>query len=183
MPSQLPVPTQTRDRACVALVLAGDPDDLRLAFIRRARREGDIWSGQMALPGGRAARQDPTARAVAERETLEEVGVDLRHADFLGALDEHSLRAVVATDAVLCPFVYRWPSALPRLRPEAAEVAAAYWTPVAHLWDPTHKTTVPWEHQGVRMKFPGIQHGDDVIWGLTHRVLMSFGQRVGRPLP
>jgi 8-oxo-dGTP pyrophosphatase MutT (NUDIX family) len=179
---RLPPPARVRDRAGVALVLAGEPDDLRLCFIRRVQREGDPWSGQMAFPGGRACADDPTPRDAAEREVLEEVGIDLRRASFLGALDEVPLRRVVKTDAVLSPFVYAWVGPRPELVPDAREVAAAFWTPLADLWHPGNRTIVRWVHDDVPMRFPGIAHGDDVIWGLTYRVLESFAQRVGHPL-
>ena len=63
--------------AAVALVLAGPEDDLSLCAIRRAEHPLDPWSGHMALPGGRASAEDSGPRAVAERETLEEVGLAL----------------------------------------------------------------------------------------------------------
>jgi 8-oxo-dGTP pyrophosphatase MutT (NUDIX family) len=42
-------------QAAVALIVRGDVD-LEVLLIKRARREGDLWSGHMALPGG---RRDP----------------------------------------------------------------------------------------------------------------------------
>ncbi len=177
----LPPPVRVRDRAAVALVLAGDPDDPSLCFIRRVQREGDPWSGQMALPGGRACEDDPTCRAAAEREVLEEVGIDLRGTTFLGALDEVPMGRIVNTDAVLSPFVYALPGVPPELVPDAREVSAAFWTKLSHLWSPDNRTTVRWVHDNVPMRFPGIAHGPDVIWGLTYRVLESFAARVGHP--
>ncbi|NNL85157.1 MAG: NUDIX domain-containing protein, partial [Myxococcales bacterium] len=47
-------------------------------FIERARHPDDPWSGHMALPGGRLDPVDASLRAAAERETREEVGVELR---------------------------------------------------------------------------------------------------------
>ena len=44
-------------RAAVALVLRGPAEAPDILFIKRASREGDPWSGQMAFPGG---RYDPT---------------------------------------------------------------------------------------------------------------------------
>jgi 8-oxo-dGTP pyrophosphatase MutT (NUDIX family) len=136
----------------------------------------------MAFPGGRSSEVDASTRAAAEREVLEEVGLDLRGARFLGALDEVPLRRVVKTDAVLSPFVYALPGALPQLQPDAREVAAAFWTPLQRLWDPANRTVVPWVHEGTAMRFPGITHDEDVIWGLTYRVLAGFATRIGHPL-
>ena len=59
-------------RASVALILVHHMDDLNICFIKRAKRDGDPWSGQVALPGGRAT-DDEDAFTVAERETFEAV--------------------------------------------------------------------------------------------------------------
>ncbi|MBD0320648.1 MAG: NUDIX domain-containing protein, partial [Gemmatimonadetes bacterium] len=71
--------------AAVALLLRPSGDGPELLLIRRAEREGDPWSGHMALPGGRADPRDRDAAATAARETLEEVGIDVvRGGRFLG---------------------------------------------------------------------------------------------------
>src|SRR4029079_18019039 len=92
--------------AAVALVLAGGPE-LSLCLIRRSEREDDPWSGHMALPGGRASLNDPHPEAVAERETLEEVGLAIGESHRLGALS-HVLVRLGGGDhrMVLSPFVY-----------------------------------------------------------------------------
>lgn len=71
----------------------GDPEVL---FIKRATREGDRWSGHVALPGGGRDPSDVDDRAVAIRETMEEVGLDLKRRDcfFVGNLPE---RVVTST--------------------------------------------------------------------------------------
>lgn len=154
-----------------------------MCFIRRTERDDDPWSGQMAFPGGRADESDPTPAATAERETSEEVGLQLQAVGRLGALSEVPLRRIANNDSVLSPFVYYCGPQVPTLRPDPREIAAAFWIPVAHLWDPAHLTEVPWIHEGTAMRFAGIAHGPDVIWGLTHRVLTSFADLVGKPLP
>ncbi len=169
--------------AAVALVLAGPPDALHLCFIRRAQREGDHWSGQMAFPGGRAEPGDATPRDVAERETREEVGLDLREAEFLGALSEiwirHSGRV---TRDVLSPFVYYAGGELPEFR-LSEEVAEAYWVPLEHLWDPRNWTTIGYERLGRPVELPGIRYGQGIIWGLTYMMLRALGEILEAPLP
>lgn len=135
------------------------------------------------MPGGRADASDPSPRAVAQRETLEEVGVDLGGAEHLGALSELPLYREIPTDAVLSPFAWYLGETLTDLHPEAGEVDDAFWIPLPHLWDTRHVTSVPWTWQGQELRFPGIAWGDDVIWGLTHRVLSDFAELLGHPLP
>ncbi len=47
----------------------GEPEIL---YIKRALREGDRWSGQMAFPGGKRDSDDVDDLDTAERETFEE---------------------------------------------------------------------------------------------------------------
>jgi 8-oxo-dGTP pyrophosphatase MutT (NUDIX family) len=171
------------ERAAVAMILAGPPAALSLAFIRRAEREGDPWSGHYAFPGGRASAGDASAQAVAERETREEVGLALQPGHLLGPLSEMPVRlGGVDTGMVLSPFVYHLGTALPALRPNG-EVAAAYWVPLAHLWDAGNSTHLEFERSATRMVYPAIRYRDYVIWGLTFRVLTMFSDVLDDPLP
>lgn len=55
-------------------VHAGDPEVL---FIKRAARQGDRWTGHVALPGGKRDPGDIDDKAAAVREASEEIGIDL----------------------------------------------------------------------------------------------------------
>lgn len=176
-----PVPP-SRELAAVAMTLAGEPDALELCFILRATREGDRWSGQMAFPGGKAEPHDPTALAVAIRETHEEVGLRLEQAEVIGALPPVTVRPAGSL-GVLSPFVFYAGVQPPSLRPHEGEVAEAFWIPLRYLWDEGNRGTIDWEHEGQRYRFGGIRFGEHVIWGLTHRVLVQWGEQLGKPLP
>eukprot|EP01084_Bolivina_argentea_P242176 406352_1 len=73
--------------ACVAAIIRLNPnypsnEDIApfdILFIQRAIKKGDPWSGQIALPGGRHEGTE-TLQQTAERETMEEIGLDIgRH--------------------------------------------------------------------------------------------------------
>jgi len=168
--------------AAVAMVLAGPPEALDLCFILRATREGDRWSGQMAFPGGRAEPSDLTAQAAAIRETHEEVGLRLHHAEALGSLPSTPLRPA-GSAGELHPFAFYVGDARPPLHPNEAEVAEAYWIPLTHLWDADRRGTIDWPWKGETLRFPGIRARGQLIWGLTYRVLHQWAQRLGKPLP
>ncbi|MCP5115359.1 MAG: CoA pyrophosphatase, partial [bacterium] len=106
-PVRLEAREQAKGRAAVAIVLAGPEEELRLCFILRARRRGDRWSGQMAFPGGRWEKVDASPVAIAERETLEEVGLVLDGAERVGTLSEMPISYRGSdTGSVLSPFVF-----------------------------------------------------------------------------
>jgi 8-oxo-dGTP pyrophosphatase MutT (NUDIX family) len=165
------------------MILAGEGSDLSLCFIRRAERPGDRWSGHMAFPGGRASAGDPSAQAVAERETREEVGLALDGAQLVAPLSEMPIRQIgLERGMVLSSFVYHLGPEPAPLMPNG-EVAAAYWVPLDHLWNPDNGTRLELERQGIRMNFPAVRYDGQVIWGLTFRVLTQFSDVLERPLP
>lgn len=161
-------------RAAVALILrAGSMDALELLFIKRATFEGDPWSGQIALPGGREESADGSLVDTAMRETWEETAVDLRqHGRLLGALDDLEPRTPLLPPIVISPFVFAL-GADSKLVP-SPEVADAFWVPLATLQDPrTTRETVIQLATGPR-SFPSFEHQGHIIWGLTERVLRQF---------
>lgn len=64
--------------------------DAEVVFIKRAARQGDRWTSHVALPGGKRDPEDADDKAVAIRETMEEIGLDLNSPDalFVGNLPE-----------------------------------------------------------------------------------------------
>jgi 8-oxo-dGTP pyrophosphatase MutT (NUDIX family) len=172
-----------RDHAAVTLALAGAGGGLQLCFIRRVEKQDDPWSGHMAFPGGRASPGDASARAVAEREAQEEVGLDLRDGRLLGELSELPVRlGGVDTSMVLSSFVYYLGPAPPALTPNV-EVAEAYWVPLAHLWDQRNAAQLTLVRNSASLVFQAIRFGEHLIWGLTLRVLTLFSDVLGQPLP
>lgn len=174
----------TRSRAAVAVVLrpmetaAEGPGVL---LIRRSHSDEDPWSGHVAFPGGRAAPSDSGPRHTAERETLEEVGLDLSSAEQLGRLDDLAGRAI---PIVISAFVYAIESA-PVLG-SSHEVAAAGWVPLADLLDPARHTTETFDYQGHTLEVPAIETAigsGPPLWGLTYRFLELLLGRLGHPLP
>jgi len=169
--------------AAVALVLAGTGTDLSVCAIRRAEHPHDPWSGHMALPGGRADSTDPSPRAVAERETYEEVGIVLGEEAWLGPLSDVLVRLGGGDlRMILSPFVYYLGAEQPPFTP-SDEVAEAYWIPLAHLWDPKNSSHLEWERSGARLLYPAIRFGEHAIWGITFRVLTLFSDVLDAPLP
>lgn len=161
-----------RRRAAVAIVLHEGPAGPSMLFIERAQRLGDPWSGQMAFPGGRVDPGDPSPRAAAERETREEVGLDLAGSELLGRLDDLHAGIRLVAPLVLSSFVYRIAAPMPLVINH--EVQEALWVPVRTLRDPAARVT---HRFGAVGRFPGICVGEPdrhVVWGLTYQLLERF---------
>jgi 8-oxo-dGTP pyrophosphatase MutT (NUDIX family) len=172
-----------RRRAAVAMVLRGADQGPEVLFIERARHPGDPWSGHMAFPGGRLDASDPDPRHAAERETREEVGLDLGRAHCLGRLDDMEGHNAAAHQLVISGYVYLVED--PPLLAPNHEVETAFWFPLAELHQPHRQTFYPVRQSGIR-ELPGILVGEPdrhIVWGLTHRFLEVFFRIVGRPLP
>lgn len=175
-----------RRQASVALILRESEDEgPEMLFIERATREGDPWSGHMAFPGGRLDGSDKTSRGAAERETVEEVGLSLAGAEYLGPLGDVLGNPRVQSDLVISAHMFHVQGSDHLLSIDRNEVAEAFWFPVADLLDPVRHVDYKSSHmRGVL--FPGIEVGvpeRHVVWGLTYRFLDIFFEAMGRPLP
>ncbi len=158
--------------AAVALLLIEGAAGLEALFIKRAVRAGDPWSGQVALPGGRRDNADRDLLATALRETQEEVGVDLARAERLGQLHDLNPRTPTLPSVYVRPFVFAL-AAAPVLT-LSDEVQRAFWIPLARLGDPAVRREVTLTVAGVARVFPAYDLGDDIIWGMTERILTPF---------
>ncbi len=178
------IPVVGKRHASVAIVLReGDPGP-DVLFIERTTRHGDPWSGHMAFPGGRMDDADPHAQAVAERETLEEVGLDLAGAEALGRIDDMQGQHAATNRLVVSAFAYYLEIPGP-LSPQHSEVRDAFWFPLRSLRDPDLQVDYPMQKFGLG-NYPGIlvgEPGRHIVWGLTYRFIEVLMGIVGHPLP
>lgn len=156
-----------RRQAAVALLLVPDPD--RLLLIRRAERDGDPWSGHIALPGGRREAADRDLLETATRETLEETGIRLDAAPPGVALDDHAPLTPVLPPILVRPFAFLLDHE-PPVTP-SAEVAASAWVPLEVLADPAAYRPTELEVRGARYRVSGYHLDAGLLWGMTERIL------------
>lgn len=162
--------------AAVGAILAPDPD--AILVIRRAAREADPWSGQLALPGGRYQADDRDLLHTAIRETREEVGVALDRARAAGALDDVAPLTPVLPPVAVRPFVFVLDHAPPlELGPE---VASAAWVPLDSLLAPGAHRQVRVTIRGAERETPAFLTPAGPIWGLTERILAPLLSRLGQ---
>ena len=163
----------TREAAVAAILRPGDHTEA--LFILRASREGDPWSGQMAFPGGHKDPEDISIRHTAARETWEEIGLDLsRHARHLGELDQIRVRPRGRNiDMVVTPVLYVLESEPAMLNPNH-EVADILWGSLDEMYSGSSRTEEIFHVGGQSQTFPGYSVGEQVVWGLTMRMLEQF---------
>jgi len=159
-------------RAAVALILREREQGPEALFIERAARDGDPWSGDIGFPGGKLEEEDDTPRQTAERETLEEIGLDLRGSAYLGHLcDITGARLPVL---VSC-YVYGTGEIAPFIL--SHEVRDLFWVSLADLDSPGRHITAPFQFGGELFVQPAIrlpQAGKPLLWGITYRFVMKF---------
>lgn len=177
-PTRVP-PSVAPRRAAVAIILRNE-GAVEALYIRRGDHPEDPWSGQMAFPGGHVEEDDDGAIAAAQRETLEEVGIDLsRDAESLGRLDE--LRAMARGKQLglaITPTVFvLHRDVVPRPAPD--EVAETIWIPLAALANGKHAGTMRYPMAEPSFLLPCWRYEGRTIWGLTYLMTRNLLQLVG----
>jgi len=169
-------------QAAVALVVRSGPQ-LEVLLIKRAKREGDPWSGHMALPGGRRDARDASLLETAMRETAEETGVALADRGVhLGRLEEVRPQSPQLPRLSVTPHVFGVPPDT-SAHVASAEVEAVHWVAIDRLRHPDTRGRVDIPLPGGTRSFPCLRVADDVVWGLTYRMLDDFLRRAPEVFP
>ncbi len=164
-----PINVHEPDLAGVAVVL-GRWNKPRILLMKRAERQGDPWSGQVAFPGGRAEAYDRSMRDTATRETREEMGINLDgHSTFLGYMGLFRART---RGMRVVPSVFR---ADRNLSAEIdAEVVSYRWISLSTFLSERSRSLFMIDKEGMKLTFPAFRVGDYLIWGLTERVISTL---------
>lgn len=155
--------------AVVAILLWEEPrSGLQTLLVQRVERDGDPWSGQIGLPGGRIKKAEFPRDAI-RREVEEEVGISLETVGFeLGTLPiGHPMRR---TEMGVQPWVYGL-----RTKPEITigdEIASSFWVNLAEL--PTKKGTSQITIRDWSRNVDAFLVDGKVVWGFTYRVLTEL---------
>ena len=130
-------------------------------------------SGQIAFPGGKVDEADKDAAAAALREAEEEVGLEPRWVELIGALPEY-----------LTSSAYRVTPVVGLVQPQAEfspnphEVADLFEVPLAFLMNPAHHQRHEIDWQGQRHAWLAMPYDDAgterFIWGATAAMLRNL---------
>ncbi len=156
-PAAVLVPLRERGDATAELVLT-----------RRAEGLGS-HAGQVAFPGGKVDPDDPTVEDAALREAQEELGIDPRRVELVGALDHipsvtgfHVTPVVGIVDPAVA-FV-----------PNPGEVARVFTVPVSELMQLDRWELRNHLHRGGEVKVWHFPWDGEEIWGMTGFMLRRF---------
>ncbi|MFT5064202.1 MAG: 8-oxo-dGTP pyrophosphatase MutT (NUDIX family) [Gammaproteobacteria bacterium] len=159
-------------RSAVATVIYVDEfGKAEVLLMQRANRSGDPWSGDICYPGGRMQTEDKSALDTAQREMLEEVGIDISQAGRLVArlsdvvTREHSrTRPMIVTPYVYVVDKKPYTSA-------SAEAVASFWCPLEFFENRDNRERMTWSigrsKISIPLSMPCYFYQDKRIWGLT----------------
>lgn len=165
-------------RAAVAAIMREHEGRSEILFIKRAERASDPWSGHMAFPGGRREPEDETLLHTAHRETLEEVGLDLRtSARAVGRLPDLTPYSAMPHPLTVTAFLFALHE--PAELTLNQEVAAAVWAPLEPVLRGDNTTQFRWKRDGVDLLLPALDVDGNIVWGLTYRMLELLREAVG----
>jgi 8-oxo-dGTP pyrophosphatase MutT (NUDIX family) len=129
--------------------------------------------GQIAFPGGKIDKTDPTPLAAALREADEEIGLTADHIEPIGYLDLY-----------LTTLGYRIVPTLARVRPgfsltlNRSEVDDTFEVPLAFLMEAANHQRHSREWQGMTRTYYAIPFGERYIWGVTAGILRNLYERI-----
>jgi 8-oxo-dGTP pyrophosphatase MutT (NUDIX family) len=173
-------PAVSREAGVLITLYTPAPGDWRLIFIRRAGGHArDKHAGQVAFPGGKRDAGDPDLMYTALREAEEEIALDLRHVDVLGAL---SPLYITVSKFMVHPFVAYANELSPLVR-QVEEIEEILDLPLAAFLDPASRQSTRIRLAGgmILNHVPAFVVGGHVIWGATAMILSELLEMMPAP--
>lgn len=161
-------PVQPLKPAAVLVPLIDRPGELEVLFTERTSHLAH-HAGQVSFPGGHIEPQDGGPSDTALRETEEEVGLDRRHVELIGALDKYITR----TGFVVTPIVGIISPPF-TLKPDPHEVAEIFEVPLSFLLNRDNHQRCTAEFEGATRHFWAMPYGRHFIWGATAGMLINL---------
>ena len=161
-------------RASVFVPFYPTPEGLSIIFTKRPEHLPS-HSGQISFPGGGREADDRNNLVTALRETYEEIGVKPEDVEVWGRLRPErtpSSNYYISPFIGLVPYPYEF-------QVNFNEVERLIIVPLAHLLDPETFDSGLYHWQDQAYHTHTYTFGQDVIWGLTARILNNLFSLLG----
>lgn len=147
--------------------------DMPTVLLTRRADHLSSHSGQVAFPGGKVDEEDQDSVATALREAQEEVGLEPRRVEVIGAMPDYLTGSAYRITPVVG--LVR-PGA--ELKPNPHEVAELFEVPLAFLMDPANHRRHALEWEGRPLEWLAMPYADGkderFIWGATAALLRNL---------
>ncbi len=170
-------------KAAVLIPLVKVSNEWHILFIRRAERQHDRHSGQVAFPGGAMDEADrSSATTTALRETYEEIGIGQENITPLQELPSYTTISHYSVTPVVA--IVAWPA---EITLQKEEVSRVFTIPLAWLKDRDNfelrdrKEIDTYHDKEAIRRHPIVmykQYDGEVLWGATARMTLNFLQKV-----
>lgn len=164
---QLRFSKRKRQAHAAVLIAITQEADPKVLLTRRAMTLNN-HAGEVSFPGGKRDPEDTSNIVVALREAYEETALNPFDVQLLGDLPMHR-----AKNGILVRPVVGLIPANVQLKPQPSEIDRIFF---ASLHKIMHSQPVPYEVRFARQSlyFPSIRIENEVVWGLTARMLISL---------
>ena len=170
--------------AAVLVPLLPRPEGLHVLFTERSK-ELRSHAGQISFPGGGIDDQDADARAAALREAREEVGLDPRHVEIIGQLDDCPTfvtgYVILPVVGVVDPLAFTAAGRYP-WTPSAAEIAGLHELSLDAFMDPRNRRVEQRLRDGLPYELTWYTVGSATVWGATARILRQLIEIASAPV-
>jgi 8-oxo-dGTP pyrophosphatase MutT (NUDIX family) len=165
-----------REAAALLLLYLQD-DELWLPLTVRSSAL-PLHRGEVSLPGGGIDPEDDGPVGAALREAYEELGIAPEGIEILGMLTPFY---IPPSNFRLAPVV-GFAADPPVLRPNPAEVDAAFSVPLQRLMDPATVEVEEWHLRGMDLRVPFFALNSYKVWGATALLLSELLVRLRRAM-
>ena len=167
-----PFEGEYRARAAVLMGI-GEREAGPSFLLTRRTNTVSTHKGQVSFPGGQREKGDSSVEETALRETFEELGIRSESIEIAGQLNDY----LAVTRSRVTPFAGLI-NGSPDITPCPAEVAHVLWVPLRFFLETAPRIEI-WERLGQSVPVQFYAYDDEVIWGLTARMITDFLETIG----
>ena len=154
--------------AAVLILVIKRNNNITVIFTKRNNNLKN-HAGQISFPGGKMEISDTSIENTARRETMEEIGLNIKPSEILGKMSTWETR----TGFLITP-VLGFISDPPKMRKNIYEVEEIFEVPINYLMNPKNHKIEKRSFEKKSYEFFTIQYLDYYIWGATAGLIINL---------